>query len=132
MPDNITFANTGTGAVPNATVVRTRQVSSGQHVQAVDVAPMVLTAVTGAQYALSVLSSSVRTLTVPSSATHCWVSVDPAATTVRWTRDGVSPTSANGHALVAGDSMEFDQPGNLRMIATSGTSTTQVSYHRYI
>ncbi|MBA2708775.1 MAG: hypothetical protein H0U59_13300 [Gemmatimonadaceae bacterium] len=96
-----------------------------------DISPAVLTTITGAQYSLSV-GSSVVSLTVPATATHCWVSVDPSANTVRWTRDGVSPTAANGHALVAGDSMEFDRPANLRLVSTTGTSTVQVSYHRYI
>ena len=131
MSDNVTFTNTNTGAVPNSTVVRTRDNGSGHHVQAADVAPMVLTAVSGGQYALSVSSSTVRTLTVPAGSTHCWVSVDPSATSVRWTRDGTAPTSAIGHVLAAGDSIELDNLSNLKFLATSGTSTIQVSYHKY-
>lgn len=132
MADNITFADSGTGAVPNATQIRTRQVSGGQHVQWADVAPAVLSSVSGAQYALSVGSSSPTSLTVPATATHAWVSVDPSANTIRWTRDGTSPTASVGHALVAGDSMEIDNLSNFRMISTTSTSTVQVSYHRYV
>lgn len=132
MADNVTFANTGTGAVPNATVIRARQAPSGALVQWADVAPAVLTAVTGGQYALSVGSGSPTTLTVPATATHAWVSVDISANTVRWTRDGTSPTASNGHQLAAGDSMEIDNPSNFRVISTTGTSTIQVSYHRYV
>lgn len=132
MADNVTFTNTGTGAVPNTTQVRTRQVAGGQHIQVADVAPFQANAVTGGQYALAVSSSSVTTLTVPGTATHCWVSVDPSANTVRFTRDGTAPTTSVGHALVAGDNVELDNLSNLRFIATTGTSTIQVSYHRYV
>lgn len=132
MADDITFASSGTGAVPNATVVRTRQNPSGDHIQWADVAPAVPAAVSGGQYALSVGSSSPTSLTVPSGATHAVVSVDPSANTVRWTRDGTSPTASVGHALVAGDYLEIDNLSNFRVISTTGTSTLQVSYHRYI
>lgn len=132
MADNVQFTNTGTGAVPNATVVRGRQVSgSGAIIQWADVAPAVLTAVTGGQYALSVGPSSPTTLTVPAGATHAWVSVDIGASTVRWTRDGQAPSTSVGHQLAAGDSMEIDNLSNFRAISTSGTSTIQVSYHKY-
>lgn len=132
MADNVTFANTGTGAVPNATQIRTRQNVSGQHIQAADVAPMVPAPVAGGQYALSVGSSAPTTLTVPSMATHAWVSVDPSANTIRWTRDGTAPTSTVGHALAAGDAIEIDNITAFRMFSTTGTSTVQVSYHRYV
>lgn len=132
MADDITFANTNTGAVPNSTVVRTRQNPSGDHIQWADVAPAVPAAVAGGQYALSVGSSSPTTLTVPSGATHAIVSVDVGATTVRWTRDGTAPTTAVGHPLQAGDYLEIDNLSNFKMCATSGTSTVQVSFHRYI
>jgi hypothetical protein len=130
--DNVTFANTGTGAVPNSTVIRTRQTPSGQHLQNVDVAPMVVSPVSGGQYALSVGSASPTSLTVPSGATHAWISVDPSANTIRWTRDGTSPTASVGHALQAGDAVEIDNLSNFRMISTTGSSTAQVSYHRYV
>jgi hypothetical protein len=130
--DDITFANTGTGAVPNATVVRTRQTPAGDHVQWADVAPAVLTAVAGGQYALSVGPSSPTTLTVPALATHAIISVDPSAVTVRWTRDGTAPSATVGHALAQGDYIEIDNLSNFRVISTSGTSTVQVSYHRYV
>lgn len=132
MADDISFANTGTGAVPNGTVVRTRQTPAGDHVQWADVAPAVLSAVSGAQYALAVGASSPTTLTVPATATHAWISVDPSASTVRWTRDGTNPTASAGHALAAGDSMEMDNLSNFKVISTTGTSTIQVSYHRYV
>jgi hypothetical protein len=132
LADDITFANTGTGAVPNATVVRTRQNPAGDHIQWADVTPAVPAAVSGGQYALSVGSSSPTSLTVPSGATHAVVSIDVAANTVRWTRDGTSPTSTVGHALIAGDYLEIDNLSNFRVISITGTSTIQVSYHRYI
>lgn len=132
MADDITFANTGTGAVPNATVVRTRQNPSGDHIQWADVAPAVLSAVSGGQYALSVGPSSPTSLTVPGTATHAIVSVDVGASTIRWTRDGTSPTTSVGHSLQAGEYLEIDNLSNFKMCSTSGTSTVQVSYHRYI
>lgn len=132
MADDITFASSGTGAVPNATVIRTRQTPAGDHVQWADVSPAVLSAVSGGQYALSVGSSSPTTLTVPSGATHAWVSVDTASNTIRWTRDGTSPTATVGHELAALDSMEIDNVSNFKMISKSGTATVQVSYHRYV
>ena len=132
MADNITFANTGTGAVPNTTVVRTRQTPAGSQVQWADVAPAVPAAISGGQYALSVSSSTPTSLTVPSGATHAIVSVDVGANNVRWTRDGTSPTTTVGHQLQAGDYLEIDNLSNFKMCASSGTSTVQVSYHRYI
>lgn len=132
MADNVTFANTGTGAVPNATAIRTRQNASGQHIQNVDVAPMVPAPISGGQYALSVGSSTPTTLTVPSGATHAVISVDPSANTIRWTRDGTAPTATVGHALQAGDAIEADNISSLKMISTTSTSTVQVSYHKYI
>ncbi len=134
MADNVSFTNTGTGAVPNATVIRTRQTTSGQHIQAADVAPMVPASVAGGQYALSVATSGVVTLTVPSTATHAWVSVDTLgpATGIRWTRDGTSPTSTVGHFLAIGDALEMDNLNSFRMIGITGAATVQVSYHRYI
>jgi hypothetical protein len=130
--DNVTYTNTGTGAVPNSTVIRTRQTPSGQHIQWADVAPAVVSPVSGGQYALSVGSASPTSLTVPSGATHAWISVDPSANTIRWTRDGTSPTASVGHALQAGDAVEIDNLSNYRMISTTGSSTVQVSYHRYV
>ena len=91
MADNITYANTGTGAIPNSTQIRSRQNSNGQHIQVVDVAPFQASAVAG---------------------------------TVRDT--------AVGHALQAGDMIEVENLSNFKMISTTGTSTVQVSYHRYV
>lgn len=133
MADNITFANTGTGAVPNATAIRTRQTpSGGYHIQAADIAPMVASPVAGGQYALSVGPSTPTTLTVPSGATHALISVDAAAATIRWTRDGTAPTASVGHQLAASDSIEIDNITSFKMISMSGNSTVQVSYHRYV
>ena len=132
MADNVTFTNTGTGAVPNSTSFRTRQNVSGQHFQIVDVAPAQLTPVSGGQYALSVGSSSPTTLTVPSTATHAWISVNSSANTIRWTRDGTAPTATVGHELVGGESMEIDNVSSFKMIAVTSSSTVQVSYHKYI
>lgn len=132
MADNVTFTNSGTGAVPNSTVIRTRQTASGQHIQWADVAPAVPSPVSGGQYALSVGSASPTSLTVPANATHAWVSNDVGSNTIRWTRDGTSPTASVGHALQAGDAMEIDNLSNFRMISTTATATVQVSYHRYV
>lgn len=132
MADNVTFTNTGTGAVPNSTVVRTRQAPSGQHIQWADVAPAVASPISGGQYALSVGSASPTTLTVPSGATHAWISNNIGSQTIRWTRDGTSPTATLGHHLAAGDALEIDNLTNFRMISTTGIATVQVSYHRYI
>ena len=131
MADNITYANTGTGAIPNSTQIRSRQNSNGQHIQVVDVAPFQASAVAGGQYAVSVGTTAVS-LTVPATATHALVSVDVGANTIRWTRDGTSPTTAVGHALQAGDMIEVENLSNFKMISTTGTSTVQVSYHRYV
>ena len=127
----ITFANTGTGGVPNSTVVRTRQNGSSEHIQGVDVSPMVPTSVSGGQYAFAVTTTVVRQLTVPSGATHAWISVDPSGGAVRWTRDGTVPTSANGHYLAAGDAVEMDNLSNFRCIASGSAATLQISYHQY-
>ena len=132
MADNIIFSDTGTGAVPNATVVRSRQTSSGQQIQWADVAPAVLSTVAGGQYALSVSSTAVKTLTVPATATHALVSVDTGALSIRWTRDGTAPTASVGHILAAGEYLEIDNLSNFRCVAVSGSSTIQVSYHRYV
>jgi hypothetical protein len=129
---DITFTNSNTGAVPNATAIKTRTLASGSQVQWADVAPAVPSAVSGGQYALSVGSSTPVLLAVPSGATHALVSVNPGAQTIRWTRDGTAPTTAVGHALVAGDYLEIDNLSSFRMISTSSTSTVQVSYHRYV
>jgi len=131
--DNVTFTNSGTGAVPNGTVIASRDSGSGQW-QQVDVGPAVATAVTGGQYALSVSTSTVTTLTVPSGATHCWLSVEPTSVAIRWTRDGSAsyPTTTQGHYLAGGDAIELDNLSNVRLIGITNAATVQVSYHKYV
>lgn len=133
MADNVTFTDSGTGAVPNATVIRTRQLASGAQMSMSDVSPMAATTVSGGQYALSVGTSSPTSLTVPSTATHCWISVDTGgtATGIRWTRDGQSPSSTVGHFLPAGDAIELDNLSAIRLVGITAAATVQVSYHKY-
>lgn len=131
MADNVTTTSSGTGALPNNTTIATRDTGSS-HFQQVDVAPCAASAVSGGQYALSVGTGAAVTLTVPGTATHCWVSVDTGGNAIRWTRDGTTPTSTVGHYLPAGDSIELDNLSSLKFLGIGGTATIQVSYHRYI
>jgi len=134
MADNITTVNSGTGALPNTTTIATRDAGGGGHWQQVDVAPAPAVAVAGGQFALSVLTSAVKTLTVPSGATHAWISVDTggAATGVRFTFDGTNPTASVGHFLATGQALTFvDNLAALKLIAITGTATIQVSYFKF-
>jgi hypothetical protein len=134
MADNITTVNAGTGALPNATMIATRDSGSG-HWQQVDVGPAPSTVVAGSQHALSVGTGAPTTLTVPATATHAWLSVDSggAATGIRYTFDGTTPTASVGHFLAAGDALTFvDSLVALKMLGVTGTATIQVSYFKFI
>lgn len=134
MADNITTTNTGTGAIPNSTTIATRDSGAG-HWQQVDVGPAVATVVAGSQHALSVGTGSPTTLTVPSGATHAWLSVDSggAATGIRFTFDGTTPTASVGHFLAAGDALTLvDNLSVLKLLGITGTATIQVSYFKFV
>lgn len=131
MADDLTFVNTATGAIPNGTVVNTRDTGSG-HAQKVDVAPWKRTIKTPGQYALSVTTGASVTLTWPSGATHALVSVDPGGGDIRWRPDATAPTSANGHRVQAGDAFEIDNLGaSFAMIGAGSNATVQVTYYGY-
>lgn len=133
MSDNITTQNTGTGALPNNTTIATRDTGSS-HWQQVDVGPAPATTVSGAQWALSVSTGSDTSLTVPATATHCWLSVDTGGSTtgVRWCRDASSLSASTGHLLAPGDAVELDNLSGVRLRAVTATATVQVSYHKYV
>jgi len=134
MADNITTTASGTGALPVSTTIATRDTGTS-HWQQVDVAPAPSTVVAGSQHALSCGTGAAVTLTVPSGATHAWVSVDTgsAATGVRLTFDGTTPTASAGHFLAAGDALTFvDNLSALKFIGVSGTAQLQVSYFRFL
>jgi hypothetical protein len=84
---------------------------------------------------LSVPTTGSTSLTVPSGATHAWISVDGGgtATGVRFTFDGTVPTGSAGHFLYAGDALTFvDNLSVLKFVAITGTATIQVSYFRFL
>jgi hypothetical protein len=131
MADNITTTTSGTGALPTATTIATRDTGTS-HWQQVDVAPAVATPVAGGQYALSVGSGSPTTLTVPTGATHAIVSVDSGGSDIRWTVDGTTPTATVGVVLSAGDAMLVDSVAAFKMIGRTATATAQVAYFKYL
>ncbi len=92
-------------------------------------APWIATGVTGKQV-LSV-SSSVVTLTVPTGATHAFISVEGAA--IRFYNTGDTPSSTDGHLLAAGAGpLEVDRLANVKLIRQTADATVQVSYHKYV
>lgn len=113
--------------------LRSRDVGSGIQSQTVDVAPMLPTVVSGAQYSLDVTTGAVVTLTVPSGATHALLTVEDAD--VRFTEDSSSPsTGATGNGLVlpAGFIGELALPNALKFIGVSGTAELNVTYRKYV
>lgn len=133
MSDNLTTVNTGTGALPVSTTIATRDTGTS-HWQQVDVAPASASAVSGAQWALSVGTGADVSLTVPGTATHCWLSVDTGGSTtgVRWCRDSSSLSATTGHLLAPGDAIELDNLSGVRLRAVTASAVVQVSYHRYV
>lgn len=106
----------------------------------VDVSPWEATSLTGAQLVAVGTTSvgttgSAGTFTVPSGATHAYVSIEGAG--IRFWNTGDTPTAGTagqGHMLSSGAGpLEVDNVGLLRMV-TAGTSsgTVQLSYHKYI
>ena len=131
MADDLILVNSGTGALPNGTIIATRDSGTG-HVQKVDAAPFAATVKTAGQYALSVTTSAAVQLTWPVDATHALISVDPGGGDIRWRPDGTNPTSTTGHRVFAGDSFEIpDWDTNFRMIGVSSNATVQVTYFDY-
>jgi hypothetical protein len=69
------------------------------------------------------------------TATHAWLSVDTggAATGIRFTFDGTTPTGSVGHFLAAGDAITFvDNLAALKLLGVTGTATVQVSYFKFL
>lgn len=108
--------------------VRTREITTDLHSPKQDVAPWLPTVVSGGQYAQTV-TSSVFTITVPSGATHCLVTV--SGNDVNYTEDGTTPTAAAGLRLPAGFVGELAIPQALKFIRVTSDAIVNVSYRRY-
>lgn len=129
MADNVTVDN---GTLSDY-VVRTEDLGSGIHAQAIVVAPWMPTVVASAQYSLDVTTSSVVTLTVPATATHALITVEDAD--VRFTEDSSSPTTGaagSGLLLPAGFIGELALPNALKFIAVTATAELNVTYRKYV
>ena len=129
MADNLTTQSNG--ALPGSQALRTRDVGSSIQAAKSDVAPWVPTPISGGQYALSITTTA-SALTVPSGATHAFISVDTGAGNIRWKRDGGTASTSSGHLLQAGDAMEIDNLSAVSLASTTGTVVIQVSYHKYV
>ncbi len=85
--------------------------------------------VTGAQFGLSVTSSTVVTLTVPDAAMCAEIYVRTAS--VVFTRDGTDPTATKGVQADIGDVIMLNSRAeldNFKCIAVSTTLTLDVEY----
>ena len=85
--------------------------------------------VTGAQYALSVTSATVVTLTVPAAAMCAEIYVRTAS--VVFTRDGTDPTATRGIQADPGDIILLnsrDELDRFEVIAVSGSATLDIEY----
>ena len=85
--------------------------------------------VTGAQFGLSVTSSTVVTLTVPTTAMVAEIYVRTAS--VVFTRDGTDPTATQGIQADSGDIIVLnsrDELDRFEVIAVSTTATLDVEY----
>jgi len=85
--------------------------------------------VTGAQYALSVTSGTVVTLTVPDAAMVAEIYVRTAP--VVFTRDGTAPTATKGIQANVGDIILLnsrDELDRFEVIAVSTTAALDVEY----
>jgi len=109
--------------------VRAREISSGLFAPKQDVAPWLPAVVSGGQYNQTV-SSSVVTITVPSGATHCLLTVSNAA--VNFTEDGTTPTTASGLRLPEGFIGELAIPQALKFIRVTTDAVINVTYRRYV
>jgi len=74
-------------------------------------------------------TSALQTLTVPTGATFCLVSVEGAD--ARWTDDGTTPTTTTGMPIYAGTTIQFSGSLNaLQFIAqAAGPCTYNISYY---
>ena len=84
---------------------------------------------TGAQFALSVTSATVVTLTVPNAAMVAEIYVRTAP--VVFTRDGTAPTATKGVQANAGDIILLNSRAELdgfKVIAVSTTATLDCEY----
>jgi hypothetical protein len=108
--------------------VRAREITSGLFAPKQDVAPWLPTVVSGGQYNQTV-GASVFTITVPSGATHCLLTVSNAA--VNFTEDGTTPTAAVGLRLPDGFIGELAIPQALKFIRVSSDALVNVTYRRY-
>ena len=85
--------------------------------------------VTGAQFGLSVTSSTVVTLTVPTTAMVAEIYVRTAS--VVFTRDGTDPTATQGIQADSGDIIVLnsrDELDRFEVIAVGTTATLDVEY----
>ena len=95
-------------------------------------APVPLSDVGGAQFALGVSSSTA--LTVPAAARHAIINVNTQA--VRWTTDGTAPTASKGVHVAAGGQISFMDLNidyralllSLLVIQEAATATLDVLY----
>lgn len=109
-------------------VLRSRDVGSAKQAQKIDVGPWVPTLVAGHQY--NQTCATVFTMTVPSGATHAFITVDGGA--VRMREDAADPTSTNGLYLPDGFAGELVLANALRFLQVSGTAKLNISYRKYI
>lgn len=93
------------------------------------VAPHLPTVVAGAQYNQTV-TNSVFTQTVPSTATHCLISVRNDA--VHYTEDGSSPSATNGIYLPNGFLGELAIPQALKFFRVVGDAIIGITYRKYV
>jgi hypothetical protein len=108
--------------------VRAVEVSSGLYQPVQKVAPHMPTVVSGGQYNQTV-SSSVFTITVPSGATHCLVTVSNDA--VNYTEDGTTPTALSGLRLPSGFVGELAIPQALKFIRVTTDAVVNIAYRKY-
>ncbi len=83
-------------------------------------------------------TGSASTITIPSGASHLYMSVEGAGVGMRFWNTGDTPTvgtAGAGHFLSTGAGpLEFDNIALLKMVTADATtaSTVQLSYHKYI
>lgn len=108
--------------------VRAREISSGLYSPKQDVAPWLPTPISGGQYNQTV-STTVFTMTVPSGATHCLVTVSNAA--VNFTEDGTTPTVSSGLRLPDGFIGELAIPQALKFVRVTSDALVNITYRKY-
>lgn len=129
MADNITYANSSTGAIPNSTVIRTEDVG-GKHLQVTLVGAHVRT-YKGTQSLT--LSGTAQTLTVASGGTHADIYCEGATSSdyARFWHAGSTPTASVGVKLKDHEIVQTADPGTFRAINGSGSCTLRVEYYAY-